>query len=1183
MYLKRLELAGFKSFADRTIIEFAPGITAIVGPNGSGKSNIVDAIRWVLGEQSVKSLRGLKMDEVIFAGSAARRPLGYSEVIATFDNSDQRLPLERAEIGISRRLYRSGESEYFCNKKLCRLRDIYELFMDTGIGKDSYSVIGQGKIDNILSSKSGDRRAIFEEVAGIIKYRYRKEEAQKKLISTEQNIIRLQDILTELSSQNEILSSQAAIAKQYIDLKDNLKEIEVGLYVFQIEDLDSRLNEVNKDIDSLQEELVLLAASISEKETLAETLKLQILDHSKYEDRLQEDLLKLTTSLEQLIGDERVERERANHLKQIDLDVTKQLEELIVEISSKENIKEELLKSLESKSQKLGVLQEESKKLEEELAALKEKSQNPANKIEEQLHINSNDLIGLDKDHLFLTDLLSDIKERLDNLEEKKARYDSKITTLSKERTRYVSSRDQIVDKLSKASEQQNALHIKAQEIDSQIIELTAKIRQQELEMEGLFNRQKWLFDLENSNEGLFRGVKEILKLQDPGVHGVISQLLRVDPRHLRAIETALGSSMQYLVVDNEKVAQQSVQYLRKKNLGRATFLPLNIIQPRKIKLEDKVKCKSVEGFLGMADRLVEADKEYANLVSYLLGLVVVTTDLKEANNIARAISYRYKIVTLDGDTISIGGAVSGGSRTKSTPNLLGRTKELEELSVTIAKKQSSFNKLKESLSEAQENSVNIRQQQEKLSAQIADYQILKSEAEFGLRELDLQITSVETDIKQIMIESADLQNKFQKKSIELQDNAYKQTFKKQQIVELQEQIELLQEDNSDYVSRHELISAKLLELRVAVAKHEQDIQNNETTLNGLTTQIANYKRKHHTLEDKQDAQARTSDQVRSSLDIFAREKSFLAEEQKELKLALEESRKRSSELLHEQALYTKKIKLKSKELYDIEAKHKDLELLSKKLGLELDYKLQKLATNYEISYERAKADYKVPVNLEEATGRIEEIKSELKLLGDVNISAIQEYDKLHKRLDFLQAQETDLIDAKAKLTKIILDIEKRIAVIFKSNFESIRQKFQVTFKEVFGGGSGDITLSDTTNVLTSGVEIWAQPPGKKTKSLSLLSGGERSLTAIALLFAILKTKPSPFCILDEVDAALDEVNLTRFMGYLRDYANFTQFIMVTHRKQSMEKVDILYGVTMKESQGVSEVISMKLQDIVSV
>ncbi|MBA9088495.1 chromosome segregation protein [Fontibacillus solani] len=1183
MFLKRIELAGFKSFADKTEMEFVRGITAVVGPNGSGKSNISDGIRWVLGEQSAKSLRGGKMEDIIFAGSDARKAVNYGEVSLTLDNSDHALPLDFSEVTVTRRVHRSGDSEYMINKQSCRLKDITELFMDTGIGKEAYSIIGQGRIEEILSTRSEDRRGIFEEASGIVKYKSRKRDARRKLDDTEQNLLRIHDLVSELEDQIGPLKDQSEKALKYKELREQLKTKEISLYVHQIEQIHETWSEANDKLTKLQDQQLSLSTVVSAHDAKLENDRLAL---RQVEDRievLQGQLLEYSENFEKSEGFGEVLKERAKNLTQNrdqleqSLQVSEEryaqraaeMNEVAEKFASVEQQLQQLRTELSAEEAKLvgvtgGISQAQEEGLKGQLLDVMNQMAQTRNEIrysDQQKEGVERRMSRSEEEGVKWRDELDRLKVKKDELEGLMKRLSQEIADL---RGKYINESE------------------KYQSLQKLVEESQSGIRKWEQKREGLVSRRDTMKEMEDDFDGFVLGVKEVLKASRKsvlnGVHGAVAELIRVPEKLEIAVETALGAAMQHIVMENEAVSRQAISFLKQRQLGRATFLPLDVIRPRQISPADKRLMEEADGFVGIGAELVGYEPRYADIVGSLLGNVVFASDLERANKMAARCQYRFRIVTLEGDVVNAGGSMTGGSQHRKNSNLLGRKRQLDQLATDIRESEEMLDKLRKGLTDVRD-------------------QLNRSEKELDrLREAgDAKRTeeqSVAGDLKQVDHEWRHVSEQFQLygqekghyvKELEELDNNKKAAEAK--LVELEkEELSIQQSIQAAEFARKANESAKeelqdlLTGLKVREGKLDQECFSLQEQLRRSQEDCAIQKREleqnrsilQSIVADLEQNEQQSTNQ-REELNDYKLKKER-AGEQLELERA---SRVVLVKKLEEGESETKEQRVALKA---VEEQLRQTEIHANRLDVELDNILRKLGDDYELSYELAKQRYTVPEDVPQTQADVKELKRQITILGDVNLGAIEEYNRVSERYEFLTEQKNDLVEAKTTLYQVIKEMDDEMSKRFKSTFDAIRREFVIVFSKLFGGGRADLILNDPDNLLETGIDVVAQPPGKKLQNLQLLSGGERALTAMALLFAILQVKPVPFCVLDEVEAALDEANVVRFAQYLREFSEQTQFIVVTHRKGTMEEADVLYGVTMEEG-GVSKLVSVKLDD----
>lgn len=1182
MYLKRVELSGFKSFADRTEFEFVPGITAVIGPNGSGKSNITDAIRWVLGEQSAKTLRGAKMEDVIFAGSDSRKPVNYSEVSLTLDNQDRSLDMEYSEVTVTRRLYRSGESEYYINNQPCRLKDITELFMDTGLGKEAYSIIGQGRIEEILSSKSEDRRGIFEEAAGIVKYKTRKKEAQKKLDETEQNLVRINDLIYELKDQIEPLEEQAKVAKQYKDYANQLKELNIQWYVHDIEKAHLEWQNTENAKKELTKEQIEITSQLSQMDAIIAEKRWHINQLENELDELQQQLLNISEEVEKTEGKREVFREREKNNQTIKTQTIQNLEKFqFKKIEIKNHLQQEK-KRLETIEEKIIQLSQQLANEESSLSQLIANHEDKIEGLKEEYFELLNEMATVRNEIRHLASSKESLTYRIDKLNGEREQIE-KEKKLHAERLENISREIQHTqDEIEQLSEQyREQLHLQ-RELGKQQEEKQAILLDQQQKLDALNSRQQVLREMQADFSGFNQGVKEILKIRETqklkGIHGAVAELIQVPKKYEIAIEVALGGSLQYIVVENEGVGRHAIQYLKDKKLGRATFLPIDVIKGKKISQYDLGKIQQINGYVGVAIDLIEVDIQYKDIIEYFLGQVIITSDLKVANEIAKTLGYRYRIVTLEGDLVNPGGSMTGGSQQRKNINLLSRQREIDELTEQIeqTKKELSnqkvdMEKIKLNIHSTQELLERIRNQGEK--ERIKEQELLgkHKQIEIELKNIEERLMIIYQEIEQ----SKDEWNSYHTKEEELK-NTLEEKVKKEKL--LQKNIEEAESIRKQDESTKEKTNKTITDLKIDLARLQQEKDSSQSLVVRLDTDL---KEALTSLEQQQQILI----QLENELIIQKQDESTISDTIKELRISkeqfqkqIEEKRNVRTKMLQEietEELDAKEIR---KKLKTVESGIHQCEVKISRLDTELENLLTQLTEEYQMSFEWARQQVMKVENIDLVKRQVKELKEKIQGLGSVNLGAIEEFERVSERYQFLSTQKDDLVEAKQTLYQVIKEIDQEMAKRFIESFEAIREQFQIVFSKLFGGGRADLILSNPDQLLETGIEIVAQPPGKKLQNLALLSGGEKALTAIGLLFAILRVKPVPFCVLDEVEAALDEANVYRFAEYLREFCSYTQFIVVTHRKGTMEGADVLYGVTMQES-GVSRLVSVKLEE----
>lgn len=1181
LFLKRLDIVGFKSFAQRVNIDFVKGVTAVVGPNGSGKSNITDAIRWVLGEQSVKSLRGAKMEDIIFAGSDGRKPLNYAEVTLTLDNEDQQLPLEYNEVSVTRRVYRSGDSDFYINKQSCRLKDIVDLFMDSGLGREAFSIISQGKVEEILSSKPEERRGIFEEAAGVLKYKNRKKKAEAKLNETQENLNRVDDILFELSSQIEPLKIQASIAKEYIGHKEELEKVEAALLVFEIESLHQKWEELKKEISQNQDLEIALSTEIAKEESKQHELqeKLNALDESI--DQLQQVLLTVTKNLEKFEGQKELMKERKKNTSNQSEQLRNQIEEITTGLN-------ELQQLIEVEQSKKNASFQNVKKYRNEIQQVESEITSYEGDIEVQIEM-------IKSDYIELLNKQASINNERTMLEKQLEQFSVKSSRLDVENEKYILQREQLNQKKTVFLEEKRFIETRLQETSLQLESNSRefeKVSHELKEKEELLykayqfiqqtkSRKETLEELQEDFAGFNQGVKEILKARGTkleGIKGAIAEIISTNKQYEIAIEIALGAATQQIVVQNDEHARKAIQFLKQQRLGRATFLPMNIVKARTIPTGVIEGLKNHPSFVGVASSLVSYSTEYDQVIQNLLGTVLIAQDLKSANELAKHVGHRYRFVTLEGDVVNPGGAMTGGAVRATNSSLLGRQRELEEITAKLI--------------EMQEKTLVVEREVQTLKGLKQTKTAELDEMNAAVIQEKQALTHTMEQLKSIEFEEKNINDALAIYDLEMGSSASDQIRAKTRLDEL---ITLTSSIKNDIVSKEQTINeltnrkqnqkemkdelqSKLTNAKIALAGEEQ-------TLNYSIERIRqfqeNAKKQKQLLEDTKEKIIFLSSELMTNENGKEELENMISDTRNEFSKTNEIISKRRQERLAYQTEiedFTSSLREKQRQYKSLADLLKQQEVNSNRLDVELENRLEQLNITYMTTYEAAKMKYTLNLPVEDARKRVKLLKRSIDDLGTVNIGAIEEYDRVSERHDFLQEQRTDLNEAKITLYNVISEMDVEMTKRFETSFSAIREKFQVVFTQLFGGGRADLVLTDVDNLLLTGVDIVAQPPGKKLQNLSLLSGGERALTAIALLFAILQVRPVPFCVLDEVEAALDEANVARFAKFLKYFSEQTQFIVITHRKGTMEECDVLYGVTMQE-YGVSTLVSVRLDE----
>lgn len=1181
MYLKRLELQGFKSFADKTILELMPGITTVIGPNGSGKSNISDAIRWVLGEQSMKSLRGTKSLDIIFAGTQNRKSLGFAEASLVFDNSDGALPIEYTEVTVTRKIYRSGETGYYINKVPCRLKDVLELFMDTGIGKDGYSIIGQGKIDEILSNKSEDRRHIFEEAAGIVKYRTRKQESEKKLEHTKLNLLRINDILTEIEGNLEPLQMQADKAKKYLNLREELKNIEIGLFVYNIEKYKQDLEKVVQDIEIMQSQCNDEEGRLERVKILKEELKSSIDEITETIENMSNIGFESQKQIEQLNSDINVAKTRiANnnenndrYLKEIEEQNVK-IQELKDEIEQKEAKKDNLKQNKEKFEKELNEKQAELDKLTEKLSSKELEIEGYKHTVEE----------NTDKKY----ELQSEINAQninYQNFEKRQAQIKQEMqSTISELDGTRLNKEDitkqfnEIENKKNKAQNSLNEVAKQREEANQKIKSFESNINILSSEMRIKESRLKFLIETEKEKEGYIKSVKSLLKDCEnikelgKGMNGVLANIIEVPDDLQTAIEMCLGASLQNIVTETETDAKRLVEHLRKNNLGRASFLPISSVKGKKL---DKIKGNE-SGVIGIASDLVKYNKKYEQIILNLLGRTVIVDNMDTAIKVAKQNGYTFRIVTTEGDLINPSGAITGGSVAKKTVNILGRGKEIEKLEKEIKNLKQKIEKLENDKQNYEESIEGILELSANLEKELQEIDITYATEKQKVISINENIEKLEKRLNRLKEEQANLEKQKEEAVStkgDLQVEINKIVEQNEDLSKIITEFAELNKDDQKYIDD---LNFDITNLKISVSSFDeseasiqeiqerinQELENAHTSIENKNVQIEQIKKDNEDLEKSIQETLQKIEEVKESVNSSS---SKIEELKKE--------RAQKSEKLSKQE---DEITVKFKVIEDLKGQLVKLDVKKTKIEEDINGIINKMWEEYELTPNNAE-QYQKPENVALTQRRVNNLRTEIRELGSVNVDSIEEYKNLKDRYDFMSEQRLDLENTMSKLRKVISDMTQIMKEQFKEKFKVINKNFGEVFAELFGGGKAELTLEDEENILECGIEITVQPPGKKLQNMMLLSGGEKAFTAIALLFAILKINPAPFCVLDEIEAALDDVNVFRYADYLKKFTDHTQFLVITHRKGTMEVADTVYGVTMEES-GISKLLSMKLK-----
>lgn len=1184
MLLKSVEMQGFKSFADKIYLDFNPGITAIVGPNGSGKSNISDAIRWVMGEQSIKTLRGSKMEDVIFSGTQSRKPMGFAEVSLTLDNSEKFFSLDYEEITVTRRVYRSGEGEYFINRVSCRLKDIHELFMDTGLGREGYSIIGQGKIDEILSNKSEDRRQIFEEAAGITKYKYRKTEAERKLSHTTENLTRVKDIMAELENQIGPLFEQSEKAKKYLKLRDELKTVEVNLSVVKI--------------DKLRVEAEALAEALLQTDAEIEKIRAEVEANERTQSEIYESISLWDAEMEKC-------RESEKNIIESIGDSNGKISVLLADIGHyEENIKklnesvEALLNQAAEAEKVLAGYEEELDgllKRAEEIKSRKELGERKIKEMNELSETKNERLESIKSEIIELGAQIGREKERIINSELLKESFLQRSEAAKKELLEKSGEYDRFKSDEARLSASLKEKEESVKELENARTAAQAELNTQRNEHQGLLkqaeelnfklnqkrSRRNILFEMEKSYEGFAGSVKAVMnakadgRLQGLKIYGPFARLVKVSEKYTTAIDTALGNAGQNIVVETENDAKRAIDYLKETKAGRATFLPVSTVRERKIDISE---IKNMKGYIALASELAEVDEKYSAIKSSLLGAVAVADNIDNAIELARASKHKIKIVTLSGEVMQPGGAMTGGFGGKSG-GFLSRAAEIEALGEVIKELETAKGQTEASLLQRAESLEKIENKIDAFASQIAgtNDELIKIRADF--EHYNTFSNNVAAAKKQLQDELDVINANLEKIAAENREREENIATTEQKIEALNEAATKEKDGFDKLLSEAREASERLVKMSIEENSCEKDIAAWREKSALAAQNIKDIAQRAQNAENekasyKEKIAIANAEIESGKTDIKQFEEITAAAKERLLSLSTKKAEaEEKSRALQKEITGTNDIML------GLSSQKTKTETKKTKIDAELEGIFNRLWEEYELSYSAAAEAADENADLTNAEKDILSLKSKIKNLGNINIDAIESYREIKERYDFLLIQTNDLEKAKIDLEKVIAEMLLVMKKQFAQQFEIINRNFSKVFSELFGGGQANLSLADPENLLESGIEIEAQPPGKKLQRLSLLSGGERALTAIALLFAILNVRPTPFCILDEIEAALDDVNVGRYADYLRKYSQNTQFIVVTHRRGTMEAANVLYGVTMQE-RGVSKLLSLNIDEV---
>lgn len=1182
MLLKSLELHGFKTFPDRIKLSFDKGITSIVGPNGSGKSNISDAIRWVLGEQSAKTLRCSRMEDVVFNGTDKRKKTGYAEVTLSIDNKDRILPFDGDEVAVTRRYYRSGESEYMINKATVRLRDIHELFMDTGLGRDGYSMIGQGKIDSIVASKSEERREIFEEASGISRYRYRKTEAERKLKSTEENLVRLRDIVGELEDRVGPLKKQSEKAQKFLVLSEEKKGLEIALWLNTLDNSANIIKEQDDKIDIQRAQYENAEQELAKISSETESIYLKNGEITSKIDTIRRNISQFESEVSNNNALISVANNDIEHNKETITRLETEIEQLdnsFTEIESqikekKENV-EKLKLNIEEKQKEYNEVSENLNTISMDASRSGDELQELNSKLAELSQKSANAKVVL----LTSDSSINELNKRIESLNSSLSEKESNLETTSKMLEDYKVQGKDSAEKVEMLSNSIKGLELKINNLKARNENSKGEIDRLTLDSNEKLRRANILEDLEKNLEGFAHSVKTVMNLSRHGkiggIHGPVSRLIKVPTDYAVAIETALGGAMQNIVTGNEEDAKRAIRTLKENKGGRATFLPIATIKPRYL---NENGIESCFGFVGVASDLCDCKDEYKGILQNLLGKIVIAEDLNSAVSIAKKYSYRFKVVTLDGQVVNAGGSLTGGSLNKRT-GLLSRASEIEKYRKEAKALADKANELKEQYSNSQQEfakyEADILGTRGDLSTEQQELIRLRTEYKACQNEYDSLVSSIDFTKNEIV----ECENKISnlQKDKETADREFSAF--EEEIANIEKTTSNLTGNRLALTEKREQLSEKLQNIRLEIVTFEKD---KEALISEIRT--SEYNSQHQT-ERKENLRNQIVS-VNSNIDIINKKIESYTNISNNYQDKISEFNNAIEKLNGDKEKFEKKsveLRQKEKDLNSTrEVSGRELARLEeRKINLQKQYDdiIAKLWDEYELTKRQAEEISIEIENVSTARKRLNEIKSSIRGLGSVNVSAIEEYKEVSERYEFLGAQVSDVEKSKNEIERLINDLTKQMKDAFIENFHEINKHFGETFKELFGGGTASLELANPDDILNSGIDIIAHPPGKIVVHLEALSGGEKALVAIALYFSIMKVRPAPFCVMDEIEAALDDVNVDRFAQYMRRMTDRTQFITITHRRGTMEESDVLYGVTMQD-EGISKLLELRASEV---
>ncbi|MCM1391592.1 MAG: chromosome segregation protein SMC [Ruminococcus sp.] len=1183
MILTALEMQGFKSFPEKTTLNFGKGITAVVGPNGSGKSNISDAVRWVLGEQSTKSLRGSKMEDVIFDGTRVRKAYGFAQVTLRLDNKDRSIKsVDEDEVSVTRRYFRSGESEYKINGKPVRLRDVHELFMDTGLGRDGYSMVSQGRISDMISGKGNQCREMLEEASGISAYRYRRSDSLKRLAQAEDNLIRLRDILAELEGRIGPLKTQSEKAQKFLVLADERKTLEIGLWLYNIDKLreelrkhednilvaDGHYEQVEKDLAEIESQIEQAISAAQEITAKIDEVRLSISQKEEFASSVDSKCAVLENSIEH--NKETIER--INRDKNMSAETREQLEK---EIAGEEKLIEQIKRIAAEKRQKLAQVEQKL-----------ESAKNEGSSLDRETATLSLDIANLTQqladcrvNESTVQSSIEEIRSRSQFLALSLSQRESNITTLEDEKNKAATALKECEQQIISISNTVSGLTLIYDGRASKADKLKRQIDDLAFEAQHISSKAKMLEDLEKNMEGYSGSVKSVMKEASKGslegICGTVSQLISTDEDYAVAIETALGNAVQNIICKSDSDAKRAIAFLKRTGAGRATFQPINAVKGRTL---DERGLDTCEGYVGIASELVDTDDDYRQIIASLLGRTVIAEDINYAVNIAKKYKYHFKIVTLDGQVINAGGSMTGGSQVKNA-GILSRGMEIDRLNEKYNKIKADLDSMRLDYDKLDKSLAAEEAKLTKAKNELAAYQEEKIRLEGEKRLADEQYMFAKQGMSELQSELDGLEKRIE--SLSLTYNEAKAQVEKltAQIAENESRLEALDSQRDELSRSNESIQSKISKLRFDLHDADKDLQTRTQSMNLLKARLVSHEDRDKELDEEIEQIKLKNEQIRQEIVSLQQEAKRLREECETMKHNIVLLQKERADFEEKSGKLRTSERTKSAEREKLSGEKARLEERRQTMAAEYDETVNKLYDEYQLTKREAEQTAEKTSDPVGTRKRLVEIKNKIRSLGSVNVGAIDEYKEVSERYEFMSTQLSDVEKSKTELTKLISELTDKMSKQFREQFNKINTYFGETFKELFGGGKAEILLTDPTDVLESEIDIKLQPPGKNVKRLDSLSGGEKGLSAISLLFAILKVNPAPFCIFDEVEAALDDVNVTRYAQYVRRMTGNTQFILITHRRGTMEEADMLYGITMQE-QGVSKLLELKTAEL---